>query len=493
MDEFSEFLKNQRDEALIDMKSADETVRADALLKLAELHEDEESLGYAGAAVDLNRRLGRKFELMKSLAAFADAHFSMGNIDEILEPTEEAAALAQELGEVQALGRYRSNLGLYYARKGMAAAAIEIYDLAAMAFVEYRDPKAVAKTYEMMARCYGWMSDWPMAIHYYQLAIWQYDEIEYSGGIVGANVGLAFSQAKAGNIDDAEYALIAAKDFYGLNERFFQKHRILFIEGLIARERGQFEQARRLLSEGLELAEGDEEDKNGQLDIRFEISKVKLAQGLIDEARAELRAIARHCTMNQNTFELFEVHDLHIEAQRRGGASKDIELALVFAIDHADSVGNSRLLKKYELDLALLMADQATPEGALTMLEELDRDQWNAGTPGWNAITLKLAHAYVRNNRNTEALILAQEYLQVCEFQGLVTETVAEIHALKSQALANLGDSERSSVEAQESVNTYIRLGRYDRIDELRGRIQKPSSEQFLDLGSGADWSSSTE
>lgn len=481
MDEFSEFIKSQRAEALVELKSADEAVRADALQKLGSFEGDDDREAYVGAALDLNRKLGRKPQTMECLSMLSDIMHEKSQWDGILPLLEEALQIATEMRDLDAMFRFTGNIGAYYFNNCDLEQSLEMHIKTVSIAQESGDHKDEGRAWDSAARSHMLLGNYSEAIDFYRKALSCFDMAEYYQGLSMTLIRLAEVHNLTGNLDKAEKALAKAADYYTFAPRDWIEQRHALVKAAWLRLSGKPDEADASVMR--QLATDIPDDSILRFEFLWEQAQDRLALGVRADAKKQMRALMRFTETSLAGVRFFAVHDLLIQLNKEDGDSYALEEVLESAIERAEFQELTSRTAKYKMELAFCLAARESDAKALEIIEAIDRSGFPLGCSEWAEVTIALAKRYVAIGRNAEALYLADEFFNN---SSLITDAkayAAEMHVVKFQALENMGNHENASREARISIDSFMELGQYERARELRSRVKREFvSDSSLEL-----------
>lgn len=481
MDEFSEFLKNQRDEALIDMKSEDEAIRADALLKLGIFDGDEDREAYVGAALDLNRKLGRKPETMECLSALSDIRHEKSQWDGMLPLLEEALQIATEIYDLDAMFRFTGNLAAYYFNNSELDKSLEMNLKAVSIAQENGAFKDEGRAWDSAARSHMLLGNHAEAIDFYRKALSCFDQAEYYQGLAMTFIRLAEVHNMAGDLDRAERALEKSADYYTFAPRDWIEQRHVLVKAAWLRLKGKPDEADASVMR--QLATDIPDDSILRFEFLWEQAQDRLALGLRAEAKKQMRSLMRFAETSLAGIYFFAVHDMLIQLHKEDGDSYELEEVLRSAIERAEFQELEKHIATYKMELAFCLAERESDAKALEIIEGIDRSSFAVGCSEWAQVTVALAKRYVAIGRNAEALYLADEFFNSLWLISDPKALEAEMHVVKFQALEGLGSHENAQREARKGIDSFMDLGQYEKARELRSRVKREiASDSSLEI-----------
>lgn len=415
MDEFSEFLNQQRQGALDEISSPDEAVRADALLKLASISQGADGVAYAGAALDLNRKLNRTTEVLASISALAYALAESEEHEASRELLFEGLGMAQEQGHLDEVGHFHNRLGASYSREYRAQPALEQFEKALQFALESGSLRRIGYCHENLGRCLSWLGEWPKAISSYRQSASFFEADGFTERTILAYLKIAMAEAMIGNHSASIEALEIAKDYCNFDDEVVGEEQVKYAEVTTLRMAGLYQQALPLLDELTEYVKENSVSDQMEYDIKIEVAFVRLGLGMIEQAKRDFRSLARIASTRSTIVGGFEIHDAHILLLKEHGSPDELELALCLAIDASERSGAYGKLSLYELELALLFVHQASKDHRIELLEGLNRNLWIPGSEGWAKLTVELASAHQAVGLFAEAAELAREIVETCE------------------------------------------------------------------------------
>ncbi|MFM2320995.1 MAG: hypothetical protein RL612_142 [Actinomycetota bacterium] len=453
------------------INSSDLTERADGLLCMAQRRAKDastakEALSFADVAVELNIQLGREAETFAAHWAQADAYWELKNFDNAYRACTDAIAIAESMQDDDRLGSMYFNAGGCMAERHVYEGAAEYAQMSADAHGRAGNLAQKARALRFVGRNYQKAGRHADAIGPLKESFELYEGYGIFERIADVANLIASSQIALGFYDEALENL----------ERAETTLNYLDLNPLLTKV--QFNQARAKAALGRHVEAI--EDFNMLFDfhkvtdaieiashVEFERAKSQLALGQLDQAAASFKSISIAFKGVRGAADSLEALIKLAEIYGTQDNRADQEQTLAKALEIANQREKTDLANLLTLQIAVLAAAEPGTTRGLAMLEQLPRGTWLPSSPNWFTHTLGLMRCYAQANRSTEVLMLANELLTAAN-SNLHKREIAETHALKTQALAQLGETERAKQEASIGYEQYLELEEFDRAQQLR-------------------------
>lgn len=463
------------------INSSDLTERADGLLCMAQRRAKDastakEALSFADAAVELNIQLGREAETFAAHWAQADAHWELKDFDNAYHACTHAIAIAESMQDDDRLGSMYFNAGGCMAERHVYEGAAEYAQMSADAHGRVGNLAQKARALRFVGRNYQKAGRHADAIGPLKESFGLYEGYGIFERIADVANLIASSQIALGFYEDALENL----------ERAETTLNYLDLNPLLTKV--QFNQARAKAALGRHLEAI--EDFNMLFDfhkvtdaiaiashVEFERAKSQLAIGQLDQAAASFKSISIAFKGLRGAADTLDALVFLAEIYGKQGNQFDQEQTLAKALELAQEREKNDLANQLTLQIAIIAANQTETTRGQSLLEQLPRSTWQPTSPNWFTHTLGLMRCYLKADRNTEVLLLANELLAVAN-ENLHSPQIAETLLSKASALRRLGDYSRSELEASHAFELYIQLRDFTKAVAIRSEFCEYSRRQ---------------
>ncbi len=161
----------------------------------------EDKIRWLGASLEATRALKDRQAESMHLSNLGLAHLSLGNAQKALECSEQALAIAHNIGDKFCESASLSNLGMGHLAMGDAQKAVKFHERALIISREITDRRGEAEDLGNLGLAYAAKGDGGKAIEYYEHALAVYREIgdRRGEGAVLANLGLVYKTLNDSN------------------------------------------------------------------------------------------------------------------------------------------------------------------------------------------------------------------------------------------------------------------------------------------------------
>ena len=262
-------------------------------------------LNQALACYDRVRYEPGRYDAWWSLAV---SYTALGDLATARLCLDQCVALAERWGWRAELGKAKSSVAELAVRAGRYDEAVALFGEDLALSTDLGDEQALGHCHRKLAACYRLMGRPAQAGAHARASVAHFDATERVGEATGARLLLAGVLVAAGRIDEAAATLHEARRRAPGQTRPTERAALLWVEGLVARAKGQWDQAADRLAASLRLQHQGAPTRELAL-TELDAGLTLLQMGRDDQAAAHLRAAA-------NAAGLVGSHDLWDRAAR---------------------------------------------------------------------------------------------------------------------------------------------------------------------------------
>jgi tetratricopeptide (TPR) repeat protein len=470
--------------------------RAEGLLCIARRRGDDnntqdESLTFAEAAEQIYRELGDTKQLLAALWAKADALFYFKRFDEAKDASIEAGEIAaSQFMDAQA-GAMFFNAGGCAHNLGEPEEAISHYYSGARFHEAADNPIESGKCLAWAGRNQLKLGNFDDAIADYSRAIAFFEEHGAMMKLADCSRLLAKVYIAKGDVQLAGEALDRSESCLELvtNEEITQKNR--FARALLMAAAGNHPEAIKAF-DVLYIEARAASHPEYSAHALFQRAKSQLAAGVFDEAAKAFRNIALAVKGTKSDITTLDALLQLVKVYELSGNDRDHELTLRELLALPGIEERPLVMNLMTLQLGLLLSKLPGDPRGLKVLEGLPRDTFAVGTDEWMEHSMGLLQNYSEFGRTSECLFLANELLAQAD-HGYFEALIAEIHAIKTEVLAKMGDEPRAKAEAKLAYEQLTNINELERAQRIKARFltdraNKPEANYLLSTHASAEF-----
>ena len=268
--------------------TTDQEAIGEALIEMglirAKKAEWEEALGYYQRGLDLFTKLGKKYQQALVFNRLGMVAFERGSFDEASGYYNQALNLARAVDDRKLLAGIHGNLGCVCAAQGNAMAAVLSYTKSVQIYEKLGDQYGLALAHHNLGMTYASQEDWEKTVASYARSERLAREMGARDllGMVLLNTAMAWG--RLGKAEKAQQACDTARNLIDERKDWLGIAECNKVEGALARHRGEWDRAERLLHGSLSMFE-ELENRLGVAEVKEELGMLRLLEECDEKAR----------------------------------------------------------------------------------------------------------------------------------------------------------------------------------------------------------------